>query len=152
VADKLVGVSRLALLSTLCGALLLAASPALAATHVDNSTATVHKVSGSGKTTVYAGDMTSTALGRGSVRQSVVLGKGLKVTGRYVVTYRGGTVRGTVKAKAKISGGKIVFSGSARITGGTGRFKRASGSSTYTGVANLSGTTATFSQRGRISY
>jgi hypothetical protein len=148
----LVGVSRLALLFTLCGALLLAASPALAARHVDNSTATVHKVSGSGKTTVYAGDMTSTALGRGSVRQTVVLGKGLKVTGRYVAKYRGGTVRGTVKAKAKISGGKIVFRGSARITGGTGKFKGASGSSTYTGVANLSGTTATFSQRGRISY
>ena len=144
--------SRLALLTTLCGALLLAASPALAATLTDNSTATVHKVSGSGKTTVYAGNMTSSALGRGTVRQTVVLGKGLKVTGRYVVKYRGGSLRGTVRAQAKISGGKITFRGSARVTGGTGRFNGATGSSNYTGVANLSGTTATFTQRGRISY
>jgi hypothetical protein len=150
--DRLDGVFRLALLPTICGALLFAASPALAARHVDNSTATVQKVSGSGKTTVYAGNMTSTALGRGSVRQTVILGKGLKVTGRYVARYRGGTVRGTVRAQAKISGGKITFTGSARITGGTGKYKGATGSSTYTGVANLSGTTATFTQRGTISF
>ncbi len=141
-----------ALLLTLGGGLLIAAAPAVAATHVDNSTATVHKVSGSGKRTVYAGNMTSTALGRGSVRQVVVLGKGLHVTGKYVAKYRGGKVRGKVKAKAKIKGGKIVFTGSARITGGTGRYKHASGSSTYSGTANLSGTSATFTQRGRISY
>jgi hypothetical protein len=134
-------------------ALLLAvATPALAATHVDNSTATVHKVSGSGTRTVYAGNMTSTALGRGTVRQTVILGKGLHVTGSYVATYKGGTVRGTVKAQAKISGGRIVFRGSARITGGTGKYAGASGSSRYTGTANLSGTSATFTQRGRISY
>jgi hypothetical protein len=134
------------------GGLLLAAAPALAVTRADNSTATVHKVSGSGKRTVYAGDMTSSALGRGSVRQVVVLGKGLKVTGSYVATYKGGTVRGTVRAQAKISGGKITFSGSARITGGTGKYRGATGSSTYTGTANLSGTSATFTQRGRISF
>ena len=148
---RLKSVPRLALLLTI-GAALVAASPAVAATKVDNSTATVHKASGSGNTTVYTGNMTSTAFGRGTVRQTVVLGKGLKVTGSYVVTYSGGTIRGTVKAKAKISGGKITFSGSARVTGGTGKFRGASGSSTYTGVANLSGTTATFSQRGGVSY
>lgn len=144
--------SRLALLTTLCGALLLAASPALAATLTDNSTATVHKVSGSGSKTVYTGNMTSTALGRGTVRQTVILGKGLNVTGSYVITYRGGTVRGTVKAKAKISGGKITFTGTSRVTGGTGKYKGASGSSNYTGTANLSGTTATFIMRGKITY
>ncbi len=145
--------SRLrALLLTLGGGLLFAAAPALAASHVDNSTATVHKVSGSGTRTVYAGRMRSTALGTGTVRQTVILGKGLKVSGSYVATYKGGTVRGTVKAHAKLSGGKIVFSGSARITGGTGKYAHASGSSTYSGTANLSGTSATFTQRGRISY
>lgn len=144
--------SRLALLLVLAGAVLVPASPASAASHADNSTATVRKVSGSGAKTVYAGNMTSTALGRGSVRQTVILGKGLKVTGRYVATYKGGTVRGTVKAQAKISGGKITFTGSARITGGTGQYRGASGSSTYTGTANLTGTTATFTQRGTISY
>jgi hypothetical protein len=133
-------------------ALAAAATPALAATRVDNSTATVHKVSGSGTRTVYAGNMTSTALGRGTVRQTVILGKGLHVTGSYVATYKGGSVRGTVKAQAKISGGKIVFSGSSRITGGTGKYAGASGSSRYTGTANLSGTSATFTQRGHISY
>jgi hypothetical protein len=146
------GVPRLALLLTAGAALLFGASRALAATRVDNSTATVHKVSGSGAKTVYAGAMTSSALGRGNVRQTVILGKGLKVTGSYVVTYRGGTVRGTVRAQAKISGGQITFTGSARVTGGTGKFRGASGSSTYTGTANLSGTSATFTQRGRISF
>ena len=144
--------SRLALLLTIGGVALTAATPAVAATHTDNSTATVHKVSGSGNTTVYSGNMTSTALGRGTVRQTVILGKGLAVTGNYVVTYSGGTVRGTVKAQAKISGGKITFTGTARVTGGTGKFKGATGSSRYTGTANLSGTTATFTQRGTISY
>jgi hypothetical protein len=152
VVGSLEGVSRLALLLTVSGALLLTASPAGAATLVDTSTATVHKVSGSGAKTVYAGNMRSSALGRGTVRQTVILGKGLKVTGSYVVTYRGGTLRGTVRAKAKISGGKITFSGSARVTGGTGKFRGASGSSNYTGTANLSGTSATFTQRGRITY
>jgi hypothetical protein len=134
------------------GGLLVAAGPAVAASHVDSSTATVKKVSGSGARTVYAGAMTSTAFGRGTVRQTVILGKGLHVTGSFVVTYKGGTVRGTVKAQAKISGGRIVFRGSARITGGSGRYAHASGSSTYTGTANLSGTSATFTQRGRVSY
>jgi len=132
--------------------LALSAAPALAATHADNSTATVHKVSGSGARTVYAGTMTSTALGRGTARQTIVLGKGLKVTGSYVVTYQGGSVRGTVKAQAKLSGGKITFSGTSHITGGTGKYRGASGSSRYTGTANLSGSSATFTQRGTISY
>lgn len=143
--------SRLALLAA-AGALLVTASPAPAATRVDTATATVHKVSGSGAKTVYAGDMTSTALGRGSVRQTVVLGKGLKVSGNYVVTYKGGTIRGTVHAQAQISGGKITFSGTSRVTGGTGKYQHASGSATYTGTANLSGTSATFTQRGRVSF
>jgi len=144
--------SRLPVLIGVTGGMLLAAGPAFAAAHRDSSTSTVHKVSGSGATTVYEGTMRSSAFGRGTVHQVVRLGSGLKVTGNYTVRYKGGTLKGAVTAQAKIGSGGITFTGTAKVTGGTGRFKGAKGSARYTGTANVAGTSATFKQTGTIRF
>jgi hypothetical protein len=141
------------LLSLLCVAAVAAvvAVPASAATtHRDRVTATVHRQSQKGSTIIYTGSVSSSLFGRGTVRQTVHL-TGLNVTGSFVITYKGGTIRGSTKAKAKLHlDGTSSFTGTERITGGTGRYGGAHGSGSYTGSGSL--TKATFKQTGTVTY
>jgi hypothetical protein len=146
------GVLRLARLLLPVVATLVVAAPATAATtHRDTTVATVKKASGKIPTLVYTGTVKSTVLGRGTVHQVVRL-DGLKVSGQFTITYAHGTVRGTVAARAKITLKGATFTGTERITGGTGRYKGASGSGSYSGTGPLDMSGATFRQTGTIRF
>jgi hypothetical protein len=130
----------------------VAAVPASAATtHQDTTVATVKKASGGIPDVTYTGTVRSSVLGRGTVHQVVHI-TGLKVTGRFVITYAKGTVHGTVKASAKITLKGATFTGTEKITGGTGRYKGASGSGSYAGSGPLNMSSATFRQTGTIRF
>lgn len=126
-----------------------AAAPATTVTY--DARGSVHKVGGSGSTVVYRGTVRSDRLGDGKVQQRLTI-DGLRASGTFRVRYPAGTVRGRVTAQAKLGSGGATFSGSLRITGGTGRYKGASGSGSYSGTSSLDLTRATFHQRGSISY
>jgi hypothetical protein len=133
-------------------ATLAVASPAVAATtHRDTTVATVHKQSGRLPTLVYTGTVRSSTLGRGTVHQVVHL-SGLNVTGTFTITYPRGTVHGTVRAHASIGLKGATFTGTERITGGTGRYGGASGSGSYRGSGPLNMSRATFRQTGTIRF
>jgi hypothetical protein len=136
-------------LLAILAAVALAAPASAATTHRDTTVATVKKQSGRIPTLVYTGTVTSSVLGRGRVHQVVHL-NGLQVTGRFTITYPRGTIRGTVKARAKIGLKGATFTGTERITGGTGRYRGASGSGTYPGSGPLDMSGATFRQTGTI--
>jgi hypothetical protein len=130
----------------------VAAAPASAATtHRDTTIATVKKASGQLPNVVYTGTVRSSVLGRGTVHQVVHI-NGLNVTGEFVITYAKGTIRGTVKAHAKITLKGATFTGTEKITGGTGRYKGAGGSGTYAGTGPLNMSSATFRQTGTIRF
>jgi len=138
--------------ATAAAALAVAAAPATAAkTYNETVVATVKKASQKGTTLVYTGTVRSSVLGRGTVRQTVRL-NGLNVTGSFTIRYKGGTVRGTVRAKARLGLREATFTGTSRTTGGTGRYKGATGSGSYrgTGALNMSG--ATFRSTGTITF
>jgi hypothetical protein len=140
----------LSLLAAASVAAVVAAPAVAATTHRDSVTATVHRSSQKGATIIYTGTVTSSLFGRGTVHQTVHL-KGLNVTGSFVITYRGGTIRGTTKAKGTIHlNGTTTFKGTERITGGTGRYAGAHGSGSYSGAGSL--TSATFRQTGTVTY
>jgi hypothetical protein len=138
--------------SALLVATAVVAAPASAATtHRDTTVATVKKAGGSLPNVTYTGTVTSSVLGRGTVHQVVHI-NGLKVTGEFVITYAKGTIRGTVKARAKITLKGAVFTGTEKVTGGTGRYKGASGSGSYAGKGPLNMSSATFRQTGTIRF
>lgn len=126
-------------------------SASAATTHRDTTVSTVKKSGGSLPNLVYSGTVTSTALGRGTVHQTVHL-HGLNVTGAFTITYAKGTIHGVVKAKAKITTKGATFTGTERITGGTGRYKGASGSGSFSGTGALDESSATFRQKGTIRF
>jgi hypothetical protein len=145
-------VPRLTALLLALVALSVAAAPATAATtRRDTTVATVKKRSGKLPTLVYTGTVRSSALGRGTVHQVVHL-NGLDVTGEFTISYPGGTIRGTVRARAKLGLKGATFTGTERITGGTGRYKGASGSGSYSGSGPLDMSGATFRQTGTIRF
>jgi len=128
----------------------LAALPASArTTRVDTVTATVHKTGRSGTDLVYTGIVRSKVFGRGHVTEYVAG----NLTGRLVIRYAKGTVRGTTVAHVKHAGGNGVdVYGTYRLTGGSGRYKHIRGHGSFTGHSSPSLQTATFRQHGRASY
>jgi hypothetical protein len=139
-------------LSPLLVAAVLAAPASAATTHRDSVVATVHRQSQSGATIVYTGTVRSTLFGRGTVRQVVRL-RGLSATGAFTIRYAAGTITGSTSARGKPHlDGTATFTGSARITGGTGRYRGATGSGSYSGSGPLNLTKATFRQTGTVRY
>jgi hypothetical protein len=125
---------------------------AQARTRHDSVVATVHKRAQSGTKVLYTGTVRSTVFGRGTVRQTVRL-RGLRASGRFVIRYARGTIRGTTTAVGRPRlNGTAVFTGTARITGGTGRYAGARGSGSYSGTSRLDLSSATFRQTGTVSY
>src|SRR4051794_28016923 len=101
------------------------ALPALArTTRTDTVTASVHKTGRSGTALVYKGTVHSKVFGTGKVTEYL---EG-NLTGRFVIRYAQGTVRGRSVAKITNAGGNGVdVKGTYRLTGGGGRFRHVSG-------------------------
>jgi hypothetical protein len=126
-----------------------AAAPAAARTRTDTVTATVKKTGRSGTALVYTGVVHSKVFGRGRVVEKIY--GGLK--GTFVITYAHGKVRGASTAHAKAApGGGVNVTGTYRLTGGTGRYKKISGSGTFTGHSDTTLQRATFRQHGKVSF
>jgi hypothetical protein len=68
------------------------------------------------------GTITGTPFGKGSIDILVQLNGG-KATGTFRMTFRKGSVTGTVDMPFTITGGEIDFRGTAQITGGTGAYR-----------------------------
>jgi hypothetical protein len=118
----------------------------------DSVVATVTKKSQRGSTVLYTGTVRSKLFGRGTVTQTVRI-QGLRASGSFVIRYRRGTIRGTTTAVGRPAlNGTAKFTGTARITGGTGRYKGARGSGSYTGTSPLNLSRATFRQTGTVDY
>lgn len=134
----------------LLGCAALAGVPAASArsSRVDTVTASVHKTGRSGTALVYKGTVRSRVFGTGRVTEYI---EG-NLTGRFVIRYRQGTVRGRSVAHASpTSGGKLKVSGTYRLTGGSGRYRNVRGRGTFTGSSSRDLQSASFSQHGRVS-
>ena len=130
-------------------ALALLAAPALAVTKDDSVTAKVKKSGRSGTATVYKGTVNSKAFGKGTVVEKVYG----NLKGTFVITYKKGKIKGKSTAKiGSISNGKVNVTGTYEITGGTGPYKKAKGKGTFKGSSSADLQSATFTQKGKVSY
>jgi hypothetical protein len=117
---------RLPLTLLACTAGLAAAWPAVA----DSSAgpvkihATVHMLPGGGAVVLQAGTFSGTPLGRGTVKVRTRVGAGRGSTVSFVLANRRGTVSGTGDCAVTFKGSQILYRGTAKITGGTGAFRR----------------------------
>ena len=139
---------RIPLAALLCCALI--ALPALArTTKTDTVTASVHKTGRSGTALVYKGVVHSKVFGKGNVTEYVYG----DLSGRFVITYAKGKVRGKSIAHLKNAGDSGVdVTGTYRLTGGTGKYRHVSGHGTFTGHTSQSLQKASFRQHGRVSF
>ena len=108
------------------GAATLAAAFAPAA-HSDagrrlDVTATVRMVPGGGATLIQKGTFRGAPLGRGTVRVSTQVGKGRGSVVRFTMRNSGGSVTGSGDVAVTFKGSQILYSGTAKITSGSGRF------------------------------
>lgn len=121
-------------------------------TRTDHVTATVKRAKSKGSTLVYKGTATSSLFGRGKVVEHARI-KGLGSVGRVTITYKHGTVRATTTSKGSLHANLTVsFTGTYKITGGSGAYRHISGHGSFTGKGPLDLSRATFKQRGRVSY
>ncbi len=139
-------------------ALPLAAAPATAAadpvaqaskTINVSERASLHLVRKSGSTLWQAGTATGTLPGTVTTRFKVTL---TSVTGTLKIVTRGGTVTLSVSGKPRSGGNNARFGGTMRVTGGSGKFKGASGSANFEGVVNRRSWAANVSATGRLTY
>jgi hypothetical protein len=139
-------------LALLTAALLAGLAPGLAdaRTRDDVVSASVHKTGTEGTKLVYKGTVVSRVFGRGTVVEKI---GGLGLKGTFVIRYARGTVRGTSTAHAKPAGsGKVTFTGTYKLTGGTGAYRKVRGQGTFSGSGSADLQSAAFRQRGRVSY
>ena len=128
----------------------LAAAPALArTTKTDTVTATVHKTGRSGTALVYKGTVHSKVFGKGQVTEYLYG----DLTGKFVIKYAKGVVRGKSVAHLKHAGNSGVdVTGTYTLTGGTKSYRHVSGHGTFTGHTSQSLQSASFRQRGKVSF
>ena len=118
-------------------------------THVDTVDATVHKTGRSGTDLVYEGTVHSKVFGKGKVTEYVRS----DLTGRFVITYKRGTVRGTSVAHLSRTGlNGVDVDGTYKLTSGTRRYKKIRGSGTFSGHSDASLNNATFHQHGKVRF
>ncbi len=118
-------------------------------TRTDSVSAKVHKSGRDSRGLVYRGVVHSRVFGRGAIVEHV---SGL-LRGTFTIRYRRGTVRGTSVAHARPrSGGGVTFTGTFRLVGGTRAYRHIRGSGSFSGKGPSDFSSATFTQRGRVSY
>jgi hypothetical protein len=86
----------------------------------------------------------------GSVSSSITL-TSLSITGTVTVRAKDGTLRLKVHGTARSGGLRSKFDGTATMSGGTGRYAKASGKGTFTGVVNRRTWAATLDARGSLT-
>jgi len=102
--------------------------------------------------TVQAGTIRGTPLGTGKMVLRSTL-KQATVTSTFTVTTRAGRVSGRATARLTLDGDTAHYKGTATITGGTSRYRRARASNIkFTGVGPVSAKSTRISLTGRVRY
>ncbi|WP_320672813.1 hypothetical protein [Patulibacter defluvii] len=145
----------IALATGACAALLtpapasIAAPAPVAAGGKMTETVALKLVRKSGSDMVHSG----TARGNvnGSVRSNLRISS-LKLTGTATVRNRRGTIKFRFNGRARSSDVRTKFDGSVRVTGGTGAYRRASGSGRFDGIVNRRTWAASLRVVGSLRY
>lgn len=87
----------------------------------------------------------------GSARASSTL-RGLKLSGTVTVVTKQGTLRIKINGRARSSGVRLKFDGTATMDGGTGTYRHARGTGRFDGVVDRSDWSATIRATGKLSY
>lgn len=87
----------------------------------------------------------------GSVTSTITL-TSLSIKGTVIVRAKGGTLNLKVRGTARSGGLRAKFDGSATMAGGTGRYAKARGGGTFTGVVNRRTWAATIDAHGSLTY
>lgn len=103
--------------------LALTAAPANAAQRLD-VTGQVRLLPGGGSTMRQTGSFSGTPLGSGTINVTTNVGRGQGAVMTFRMFNRRGQVWGSGDAKLTFRGSKVSYSGTARITGGSGAFSR----------------------------
>jgi hypothetical protein len=86
----------------------------------------------------------------GSVTSRIALSS-LSIAGTVTVRAKNGTLQLKVRGTARSGGLRSKFDGTATMSGGTGRYAKASGKGTFTGVVNRRTWAATIDARGSLT-
>ncbi len=101
---------------------------------------------------VQEGTLRGTPLGSGRMVLRSTL-KQATVTSTFTVTTKAGRVSGRATARLTLDGDTATYKGTATITSGTGRYRRARGSNiTFTGVGPVSAKRTRVTLAGRVRY
>lgn len=145
----LLAVRPLGLLLTLVAFAAVAAAPAQAKTINVVERATLGLVRQSGSTIDLKGRVSGTLSGPVLARFNVRL---LEVTGLVTIYPKGGgSLSFSVRGYARSAAVRARFSGTVKVTGGTGRWARARGKGTFSGVVNRRTWDASATVRARIT-
>ena len=104
-----------------------------------------------GSTETDAGSFTSN-LATGAELTKVTYAAGNKFSGGATIFGVKGTVKVSTKGSFTIAGGAISATGSGKVLSGTGLYKGATGSFTFTGTRSLSSTVLTAKFKGKLKY
>jgi hypothetical protein len=132
--------------STVAGAAGPTADTARTVPAIEHVTLTL--VAKSGTKFQHKGRATGTVAG--SVTSRITL-TSLSITGTVTVRAKGGTLRLKVRGTARSGGLRSKFDGTATMSGGTGRYAKARGKGTFTGVVNRRTWAATLDARGSLT-
>ena len=104
-------------------------------------------------TSTTAGIVTG-KLGRGAITGKTTFGPAPKFTATFRAFFNRGSIKGTLSGTGSQNpDGSISFAGTGKFTGGTGRYKGARGSFSFTGrTQSATVTTSTFQVRGAVRY
>jgi hypothetical protein len=117
----------------------LAATQARAAQRLDIS-GQVNAPNNNGTTLRQSGPFRGTPLGQGTLNVTTAIGEGKGARVSFRMFNRRGQVWGTGDVKLTFRGSRVSYSGTARITGGSGAFSRVRGSGLrLTGGGDLTG-------------
>lgn len=145
---------RILLVLALAAALLVVPAAAGAATtHAIQAKLHMAVIGPNGQTgNTYAGELVGKPFGRAAlVARNTVSGS--TSTGKVVVYTAGGKIFAIIKNEIQPQpDGSVRFPGSFKITGGTGRYKGATGSGTFEGVLPANSTIFAFTLKGKLRY
>ncbi|WP_320670765.1 hypothetical protein [Patulibacter defluvii] len=130
------------------GAAIAATSPVAAGGRM-NESISLRLVRKSGTTFRHSG----TARGSvpGSARSTLKLTR-LSLSGTATIRNRRGTVTMRISGRARSGGTRSRFEGTARITGGSGAYRRARGSARFTGIVDRRNWAASMNANGTLHY
>ncbi len=127
----------------------VATTPATATTTVRaTENASLRLVKKTGMLFTHRGTVTGTV--SGPARSTIRL-KGLSISGTVTVVSRHGELRIRISGKARSGGSKPRFEGTARMSGGTGRYRKATGNGRFNGVIDRSNWATTIRAVGSLT-